>query len=362
MAAKTAAELAIDITTNARESVAGFDDLTAAARRADAQVADVGETAQESSRKLSISADAADDLAGKTGKATGALGALAGGLEAVGLGPYAAALEGAAIATDVASGASDALNLVMESSIIKNIRAKAATIASAVATGAATVATTAQTAAQWALNAALNANPIALIVIAVVAFVAAVVLAYRKSETFRNIVQGAFRAVKNAAEFAFNWVKDNWPLLLAIITGPIGLAVLAIVKNWDTIKAGAGAVKDFIVEKFTTVRDRLSAIFGRLKDIILAPINAVKDAIQDVLDLIGRIKLPDIDLPFGRTAGGSSASSGTDPLLRPILLELLTLLRQMIAAGAPKAFVDDLALAAVIQELLDRRGRALGVS
>ena len=33
----------------------------------------------------------------------------------------------------------------------------------------------------------------------------------------------------------FNWLKDNWPLLLAIITGPFGLAVLEIKRHWGEI-------------------------------------------------------------------------------------------------------------------------------
>ena len=45
----------------------------------------------------------------------------------------------------------------------------------------------------------------------------------------------------------WNWIKDNWPLLLAILTGPIGIAVLLITKNWDTIKDVLGTAIDFMV-------------------------------------------------------------------------------------------------------------------
>jgi hypothetical protein len=33
----------------------------------------------------------------------------------------------------------------------------------------------------------------------------------------------------------FNWIKDNWPLLLAILTGPFGVAVLEIKRHWGEI-------------------------------------------------------------------------------------------------------------------------------
>ena len=49
------------------------------------------------------------------------------------------------------------------------------------------------------LNAAMRANPIGLIITALVLLGAALVTAYKKSETFRDIVDGAFTAVKDAA-------------------------------------------------------------------------------------------------------------------------------------------------------------------
>jgi hypothetical protein len=54
-------------------------------------------------------------------------------------------------------------------------------------------------AVQAALNAVMALNPFVLVAIAVAALVAGVVIAYRESETFRNIVQGAFDGVGKAA-------------------------------------------------------------------------------------------------------------------------------------------------------------------
>ncbi len=45
---------------------------------------------------------------------------------------------------------------------------------------------------------------------------------------------------------ALTWVRQHWPLMLALLAGPIGLAVLAIVKHWDTIKATFKAGWDWI--------------------------------------------------------------------------------------------------------------------
>lgn len=60
------------------------------------------------------------------------------------------------------------------------------------------------TAAQWAFNAALNANPVGLVVVAVAALAAGLVVAYKRSETFRDVVNGAFAAVKTVVATAVN--------------------------------------------------------------------------------------------------------------------------------------------------------------
>lgn len=134
--------------------------------------------------------------------------------------------------------------------LIKNGVVAAATavkwVALKVAQGAIVVATYAWTAAQWALNVALNANPISLIIIALVALAAGIVLLWQHSQTFRDIVTGAFNAVWGAIQAVWNWISTNWPLLLAILTGPIGIAVYMIVTHWETIKAAFAAAWAFI--------------------------------------------------------------------------------------------------------------------
>jgi phage-related protein len=113
-------------------------------------------------------------------------------------------------------------------------------------------ATAAWTAVQWLLNSALFANPIGIVILAIVALVAIIVVAYQRSETFRRIVGKAFEWVQNAAAAAWNWIKGNWPLLLAIITGPIGLAVRWVIQNFDRIKAFVRTIPDTIRSAFAS--------------------------------------------------------------------------------------------------------------
>lgn len=79
---------------------------------------------------------------------------------------------------------------------------------------------------QAAWNAVMALNPIGLIIIALIALGAAVVVAYKKSETFRAIVQAAWAGIQAAALWAWNTVLK--PVLTGIWTG------LQTVGQWAT--------------------------------------------------------------------------------------------------------------------------------
>lgn len=163
----------------------------------------------------------------------------------------------------------------------------------------------------WAWTAALLANPLVWIVIGIMALIAALVLAYMKIGWFRDAVDAAMAGVKVAfgwvidiAKMVFNWIKDNWPLLLAIITGPIGIAVLLITKNFDTIKEVAMTMVNWVQDRFQDLTGFLSRIVGSIQGILTSiadaikyPIDAatamynwVKDKFQALLDFASGLK------------------------------------------------------------------------
>jgi len=139
---------------------------------------------------------------------------------------------------------------------------------------------------QAAWNAVMAANPIGIVILAIVGLAAAFVYAYKHSETFRNIVNGAFTAVKNVVMGVYNWVRSNWPLLLAILTGPIGVAVLVIARNWGTIKAGATAVKDWIVARFNGVVGFFTGMPGRIAKVAGGMWDGIKNAFRSAINWI----------------------------------------------------------------------------
>lgn len=69
-------------------------------------------------------------------------------------------------------------------------------------------------AAQAAFNFVMAANPIGIVVIALAALAAAFVVAYNKSETFREFVQGLFAAIKTGVEFSVDLIKGYLNTLL----------------------------------------------------------------------------------------------------------------------------------------------------
>lgn len=72
----------------------------------------------------------------------------------------------------------------------------AATKIAAIATAVQTAGTVGATGATWSLNAALRANPIGIVITALTALAAGLVIAYKKSDTFRAIVDKAFAVAK----------------------------------------------------------------------------------------------------------------------------------------------------------------------
>lgn len=168
---------------------------------------------------------------------------------------------------------------------------KVAATGVAIATGLVTAATKAWTAAQWLLNAALTANPIGIVVTAIAALVAGFIVAYKKSETFRDIVNGALNAVKDAAVAVFGWIKVNWPLLLGILAGPFGLLVIEIVKHWGAIKDLAASLPGTVAGAIKTGASTLVNAGKWVLDQIIGGFKAVASGITGAASwLFGKLK------------------------------------------------------------------------
>jgi phage-related protein len=175
---------------------------------------------------------------------------------------------------------------------------------------------------QGIFNLVMDANPVMLVILAVAALVVMIVLAYRHSETFRNIVQiagkvaaASFQWVLTKVQQVFGWMKHNWPLLLAILTGPIGIAVLLIVRNWGRI---TGAVQG----AWNTVRRLGSSMWDSVKNAATSAVRWVTDKFNGLMNFVSGIKdriggvldavTPD-HFPTGFASGGISHAAEGGP-------------------------------------------------
>lgn len=178
----------------------------------------------------------------------------------------------------------------------------------------------------WAVNAAMAANPFTLVAIAIAALVAALVIAYQKSDTFRAIVQAAWKAIAAAALWAWNnvlkpvfafivsWVRLVISVWAAAVRGivaaakAIGAAVMWLWNN--AIRPAIGFIvgyfqfwwkaavtaKNFVVGALTaawqtivSIKDKIVGALKALADKVMEPFKKVEDAIRGAIDWLGKL-------------------------------------------------------------------------
>ena len=158
--------------------------------------------------------------------------------------------------------------------------ATVATWAQQAATVAQNVATQIGTGIQSAFNAVMAMNPIALIIIAVVALVAAFVLLWNKCEGFRNFFIGLWDKLKDNGA----WIGEKF----AAIWEGVGKVIAGV---WNGIKSGLRSVINFVIKCVNTY----------LKGILL-PINLVIKGIN----LIPGVNIPELTLAIPQVPEFSS--------------------------------------------------------
>ena len=126
--------------------------------------------------------------------------------------------------------------------------------------------------AQRALNFAFVANPIVGIIAIILLLAAAVVIAYKKSETFRNIVQSAWKAIRGAIESVIGWLT--------------GTALPAILGVWDATVAGVQEVVAWIKNAWNSVAGAVSSAWDAVSSAIGTAIGAVRSVIEKGINII----------------------------------------------------------------------------
>ena len=148
-----------------------------------------------------------------------------------------------------------------------------------------TAVTTAFTAVQAVFNAVMALNPIFLIVIAIAAIIAILVVLQEKFNIFgvaAEAIGKAFEAIWGFIKTVFEWVRDNWELLLTILTGPFGLAVAFVMTFKDQIIGFIRGVIDWITNNWKLILAVITGPFG----LAILAITTFKDQIINVFSII----------------------------------------------------------------------------
>jgi phage-related protein len=135
--------------------------------------------------------------------------------------------------------------------------------------------------------------------------------------TVWSYIVGAWNGIRDAATTAWNWIKDN-------VVQPVMDRIKTAVQNardvinnvWQTIKDAGSTIWDGIKSAAETAMSPIKTAINKVKDAF----DAVKSAVQNVIDILGRIKVPDVVDKIsgwlgigGRSAPVGGASEGFAP-------------------------------------------------
>lgn len=165
---------------------------------------------------------------------------------------------GLVLTTGAETVATTANTTAKSAGVLASIRQRAAAIASAITTKAVAVATAIWTGAQWLLNAALTANPIGLVIAAVALLALGIVALWKKSETFRTIVTGAFGGIKTVAVDVISVVWD-------VVSGFFANLLTGAAKAFGWVP-GLGPKLKSAAKWFGEFRDSVNKKLDGLKD------------------------------------------------------------------------------------------------
>jgi len=277
------ARLTIDVTATTAGAVADLKKAESAVKG----YGDAADTATKQSRDVS---GAIDSVGGVAGKATTGLRDMSDAIAMAGFPELAAGMQVAAVGLESLDGAAT-LYAAAQQGLSKAVLFFDGVLK--------------------ALRLTILTNPIFLIAAIVIAIGAAFVIAYMKCETFRRIVDGAVRAVWTTIKTVYDWVKDNWPLLLTILTGPFGLMVATIIRHRDSIWNAIKAVYNWIRDSWDAITGWLTAPFTAAWGTIKGVTDKIKGAIDGVISAISKIKFPKLPswLP-GDFMQGTAAPTG----------------------------------------------------
>lgn len=148
--------------------------------------------------------------------------------------------------------------------------------------------------AQGALNLVMNANPIMLVVTALAGLATAFVLAYKNSETFRNIVNGAFSAVKdtvvNVCQAVSSFVSSAWNAISSVtssVWNGIRNTITSVVNGvMSTVTSVVNGIRSTVTSVWNGIRSSTSSAWNAIKSAITQPIQTARSTVSGIVSSI----------------------------------------------------------------------------
>lgn len=116
---------------------------------------------------------------------------------------------------------------------------------------------------QGILNVLMDANPVGLVIMAIVALAVAIVIAWKRSETFRKIVKATWSGIKTAVSATVNWITGTaWPALRTTWNAIAGAALWLWHNIFEPFGKGVMIAVSFVVRIFTSLYNLIAFFVG----------------------------------------------------------------------------------------------------
>ena len=126
--------------------------------------------------------------------------------------------------------------------------------------------------------------------LAIMAVIAVTVLLVEHWKEVKRVAEDVWHAVTSAVSTAFDWIKSHWPLILGILTGPIGLAALFIIDHWHQILSGAEDMIHDVVSWFERLPGMILAALGDLASMLFhAGVSAIEGLLHGMESMVGGV-------------------------------------------------------------------------
>jgi len=234
----------------------------------------------------------------------------------------------------------------------------AALITYQTATAAARGATLLFTAANLALNFMLALNPILLIIVTIGALVGALILAYQRFESVREVVDRVWAAIQTAAEVVWEFTQTAWAALLEALES-IQPAIDTVVELFYIVR---DAISTAISDAVDAVKESLGPLAGWFQDNVVDTIAAAVEffitLFQKIVDFLRPLLATLVDIVSAAIEMIVSIIVGFVDYIRPIF-EIFWDAMKMIVTVAFEAIENIIEIALAVIRGLFEAGTAL---